>query len=84
MNAQMYLQDLEVQNLELVEFNEKLQKEVAALRSLAKEALLEKKKSQAALEAFKHQVSHIQWSAALNVTCKDDEVPAEHGKRVTI
>ena len=50
------LQDLEVQNNELVEANEKLQKELSMLRSLAKEAILEKKKSQAALEGLKHQV----------------------------
>lgn len=59
------VQDLEVQNNELVDINEKLQKEVAALRNMAKEALLEKKKSQAALEAFKHQVS---WLDALPVS----------------
>ena len=46
-----------MQNQELVDLNEKLQKEVAMLRNMAKEAILEKKKSQAALEAFKHQVS---------------------------
>ena len=53
------LQDLEVQNNELVEANEKLQKEMVALRSLAKEAILEKKKSQAALETLKHQVVQL-------------------------
>lgn len=51
------MQDLEVTNQELVDINEKLQKEIAMLRNMAKEAVLEKKKSQAALEAFKHQVS---------------------------
>jgi len=50
---------LEVQNIELVEANEKLQKELGMLRGLAKEAILEKKKSQAALEALKHQVVHL-------------------------
>lgn len=53
------MQDLEGQNIELVEANEKLQKELGMLRSLAKEAILEKKKSQAALEALKHQVVHL-------------------------
>ena len=53
------VQDLEVQNNELVEANEKLQKELGMLRSLAKEAIVEKKKSQAALEALKHQVVHL-------------------------
>lgn len=53
------IQDLEVQNNELVEANEKLQKELSMLRSLAKEAIVEKKKSQAALEALKHQVVHL-------------------------
>ncbi len=53
------MQDLEVQNIELVEANEKLQKELGMLRGLAKEAILEKKKSQAALEALKHQVVHL-------------------------
>ena len=53
------LQDLEVQNNELVEANEKLQKEMAALRSFAKEAILEKKKSQAALETLKDQVVQL-------------------------
>lgn len=56
---QAHMQDLEVQNNELVEANEKLQKEMAALRSLAKEAILEKKKSQAALETLKHQVVQL-------------------------
>lgn len=52
-------QDLEVQNNELVEANEKLQKEMGLLRIVAKEALLEKKKSQSALESLKHQVVHL-------------------------
>ena len=52
-------QDLEVQNIELVEVNEKLQKELGMLRGLAKEAILEKKKSQSAFEALKHQVVHL-------------------------
>ena len=59
MSNLIILQDLEVQNNELVEANEKLQKEMSMLRSLAKEAILEKKKSQAALEALKHQVVHL-------------------------
>lgn len=53
------MQDLEVQNNELVEANEKLQKEMGLLRTVAKEALLEKKKSQSALESLKHQVVHL-------------------------
>lgn len=48
-----------MQNNELVEANEKLLKEMGMLRGLAKEAILEKKKSQAALEALKHQVVHL-------------------------
>ncbi len=48
-----------MQNIELVEANEKLQKELGMLRGLAKEAILEKKKSQTALEALKHQVVHL-------------------------
>lgn len=56
---QAHMQDLEVQNIELVEANEKLQKELGMLRGLAKEAILEKKKSQAALEVLKHQVLHL-------------------------
>jgi len=48
-----------VQNNELVEANEKLQKEMGMLRTLAKEAILEKKKSQAALETLKHRVVHL-------------------------
>ncbi|DBA80522.1 TPA: hypothetical protein ACH3X1_007790 [Trebouxia sp. C0004] len=56
---QAHMQDLEVQNNELVEANEMLQKEMSMLRGLAKEAILEKKKSQAALEALKHQVVHM-------------------------
>ena len=48
-----------MQNIELVEVNEKLQKELGMLRGLAKEAILEKKKSQAALEVLKHQVVHL-------------------------
>lgn len=55
----MLAQDLEVQNNELVEANEKLQKELGTLRNLAKEAILEKKKSQTALETLKHQVVHL-------------------------
>ena len=47
-----------MQNNELVEANEKLQKELSMLRNLAKEAILEKKKSQSALESLKHQVVH--------------------------
>ena len=50
---------MEVQNNTLVERNEKLQKEVGALRTLAKEAFHEKKKTQAVLEALKHQVAHL-------------------------
>lgn len=52
-------QDLEMQNNELVEANQKLQKELNALRNLAKEAIMEKKKSQTALETLKHQVVHL-------------------------
>ena len=48
-----------MQNNELVEANQKLQKELNALRSLAKEAIVEKKKSQTALETLKHQVVHL-------------------------
>lgn len=48
-----------MQNNELVEANEKLQKELSMLRNLAKEAILEKKKSQSALESLKHQVVHL-------------------------
>lgn len=48
-----------MQNNELVEANEKLQKEMGLLRTVAKEALLEKKKSQSALESLKHQVVHL-------------------------
>lgn len=55
----VWLQDLEVQTNELAEANERLQKEVGLLRNLAKEALLEKKKSQSALEALKHQVVQL-------------------------
>ena len=57
-----------MQNNELVEANEKLQKEMAALRSLAKDAILEKKKSQAALETLKHQV--VQLLAERNMLTK--------------
>ena len=53
------VQDLEVQNNELVEANQKLQKELSTLRTLAKEAIIEKKKSQTALETLKHQVVHL-------------------------
>ncbi|KAL3145828.1 hypothetical protein ABBQ38_015201 [Trebouxia sp. C0009 RCD-2024] len=56
---QAHMRDLEVQNNELVEANQKLQKELNALRSLAKEAIMEKKKSQTALETLKHQVVHL-------------------------
>lgn len=48
-----------MQNNELVEANQKLQKELSALRTLAKEAVMEKKKSQTALETLKHQVVHL-------------------------
>ena len=48
-----------MQNSELVEANQKLQKELSALRTLAKEAVMEKKKSQTALETLKHQVVHL-------------------------
>ena len=53
------VQDLEVQNIELEEANQKLQKELSVLRTLAKEAIMEKKKSQTALETLKHQVVHL-------------------------
>lgn len=53
------VQDLEVQNNELVKGNQKLQKELSVLRTLAKEAIMEKKKSQTALETLKHQVVHL-------------------------
>ena len=59
MSFLLSVQDLEVQNNELVEANEKLQKEVGLLHNLAKEAILEKKKSQTALETLKHQVVHL-------------------------
>lgn len=55
----MPVQDLEVQNNKLVEANQKLQKELSALRSVAKEAISEKKRSQAALETLKHKVVHL-------------------------
>ena len=48
-----------MQNNGLVEANEKLQKELSMLRNVVKEALLEKKKSQTALEALKHQVAPL-------------------------
>ena len=48
-----------MQNNELVEANEKLLKEVALLRNLAKDAISEKKKSQTALETLRHQVVHM-------------------------
>ena len=48
-----------MQNNELVKGNQKLQKELSVLRTLAKEAIVEKKKSQTALETLKHQVVHL-------------------------
>lgn len=48
-----------MQNNELVGTNQKLQKELSVLRTLAKEAIMEKKKSQTALETLKHQVVHL-------------------------
>lgn len=48
-----------MQNNKLIEANQKLQKELSALRSVAKEAISEKKRSQAALETLKHKVVHL-------------------------